>query len=293
MSESGRILRTNRQVSQRFLECCSEPRQFIASKKDGENLVPSVAFILLNTWLLRQTESGIRLAVRSGVDVLVCVPASPTGIQAIVRALVTITRLSAVSIRTLATAIRLPAVTVRTRPSAIHLIDITAGARPSAIPPFAINRWSMATTIYTTTVCVRALVTTIGIPTSCVLALVAIIVMPTFCVRALVAMFGTTVLVTIVAVTPAGLIPETGAVVLRRMTFLVVMPLIPGMTLVTVIVTRTGSVPVIVCQLQQGCIVNRLAVLIPGIGNRIRTGLYTAAVRKAGKAKHRCGNRCD
>jgi len=270
-------------------------------------MVPSVAFILRDTWLLQQTESGIRHAVRSGVDVLVCVPASPTGIQTIVRALATITRLSAVSIRTLAPAIRLPAVTVRTRPSAIHLIDITVGTRPSAIPPFTINRWRMAATIYTITVCVRALVTTSGIPTSCVLALVAIIVMPTFCVRALVAiivmptfcvralvaMFGTTVLVTIIAVTPAGLIPETGAMVLRRMTFLVMMPLIPGMTLGTVIVTHAGSVPVIVCQLQQGCIVNRLAVLIPGIGNRVRTGLCTAAVHQAGKAEYRCGNRCD
>jgi hypothetical protein len=88
------------------------------------------------------------------VDVLVCVPASPAGIQAIVRALATITRLPAVSIRTLAPAIRLPAVTVRTRPSAIHLIDITVGTLTPAIPPFTINRWRMAATLYITTVCV-------------------------------------------------------------------------------------------------------------------------------------------
>jgi hypothetical protein len=165
----------------------------------------------------------------------------------------------------------------------------------------------MAANIYITTVCVRALITTIVIPMFCVRALVTIIVMPTFCVLALiaiivmpmfyvlalVAMFGTPVLVTIIAVTPVGFILETGAMVRRRMTFLVVMPLIPGMTLGTVSVTHVGSVPVIACQLQQGCIVNRLAVLIPGIGNRIRTGLYTAAVHKAGKAKYRYGNRCD
>jgi hypothetical protein len=78
-----------------------------------------------------------------------------------------------------------------------------------------------------------------------------------------------------------------------RMTFLVMMPLIPGMTPGTVMVTHAGSVTVIACQLQQGCIVNRLAVLIPGIGNRNRTGLYTAAVRKAGKTKYCCGKRCD
>jgi hypothetical protein len=87
---------------------------------------------------------------------------------------------------------------------AIHLIDITGGTLTLAIPPFTINRWRMAATLYITTVCVRALVTSIGIPASCVLALLAIIVMPAFFyLRALVAMFGTTVLVTIIAVTPA------------------------------------------------------------------------------------------
>jgi hypothetical protein len=126
-----------------------------------------------------------------------------------------------------------------------------------------------------------------------VLALIAIIVMPTLCVPALVAMFGTPVLVTIIAVAPAGLIPETGAMVRRLMTFLVVMPLIPSMTLGTIIVTHAGSMSVIVCQQQHGCIVNRFAVLISGIDNRIRTGMHTAAVHKAGKAKYRCGNRCD
>jgi len=77
------------------------------------------------------------------------------------------------------------------------------------------------------------------------------------------------------------------------MTFIVVMPPIPGMTPVTVIVTHTGSVPAIARQLQQGCMINRLAVLAPGNGTCIRTGLYTAAVRKAGKNKDRSGNRCD
>ena len=76
--------------------------------------------------MLQQAESGIRHAVRSGVDVLVCLSASLTGIQAIVRALTTITRL--------------PAITVRTRPSAIHLIYITVGALTPAIPSFTINR---------------------------------------------------------------------------------------------------------------------------------------------------------
>jgi hypothetical protein len=56
---------------------------------------------------------------------------------------------------------------------------------------------------------VLALITIIVMPTLFVRALVAIIVMRTFFVLALIAMFGTPVLVTIIAVTLAGLIPET------------------------------------------------------------------------------------
>jgi hypothetical protein len=59
------------------------------------------------------------------------------------------------------------------------------------------------------TLFVRALVAIIVMPTLFVRALVAIIVMRTFFVLALIAMFGTPVLVTIIAVTLAGLIPET------------------------------------------------------------------------------------
>jgi hypothetical protein len=77
------------------------------------------------------------------------------------------------------------------------------------------------------------------------------------------------------------------------MMFLVMMSPIPGMMPGTTIVTRAGSVPVIARQLQQGCIINRFAVLTPAAGTCIRTGLYTATVRKAGKAKDRSGYRCN
>jgi hypothetical protein len=50
--------------------------------------------------------------------------------------------------------------------------------------------------------CVLALVTHIVMPTFCMPALITLVVMPTFYVRSLVVMFGTTVLVTVIAVTP-------------------------------------------------------------------------------------------
>jgi hypothetical protein len=206
----------------------------------GENWVLSAAFILRYRWLLQQTESDSRHAVPSGLDVLVCIPASPAGLQAIaralvtitclstvsIRALVTITCLSTVSIRVLATAIRLPAVTVRMRPPVVHLIGATVGTFTPAIPPSITSSWCLSATIQITTVCVRTLVTMIGTPSFCMLAIVAIIV-----TRALVAMFETTFPVTIIAVTPAGLIPVTGAALHRRMTLVVVMPLMPVMSL--------------------------------------------------------------
>ena len=108
-----------------LLVCCSEPRQFIASNTGRREYSSLRRFY--PPGYMAVTADGIRHAVRSGVDVLVCVPASPTGIQTI-------------SIRTLAPAIRLPAVTVRTRPSAIHLIDITVVTLTPAIPPVTINR---------------------------------------------------------------------------------------------------------------------------------------------------------
>jgi len=172
---------------------CIEPtgnrltgEKFIPPDKGRREQVSLRRFYSPGYRAIQHAEAGFHHAVTSGVDVRVCTPVKPTGIHAIVLALATVARLSAIAIRTLAPGIRLPAVSVGARPSAVHLIGTPVGAIPPAKPFFSSIRRRTASVVCLTTVRVRTPVTAVGIPAPCVLTLVTIIGIPAFRARALV-----------------------------------------------------------------------------------------------------------